>query len=124
MRSYVSLVLIFALLIVSGAPLVSSTVYDDGMMEASCSASHMKMASMGHMQVNAAQQPTTKGMRHCHIECCGHQDVASLPHQLAPHAPALCDIELAPAMTGFITAAMPVLQPRLFSVPFPPPKFS
>ena len=128
MRRFIALALIAALLVLSSAPLVSvAEVHADGMAGMSCSACHMDMAGFNQKKVKQMQMNHTqpsKGMRHCHIECCNHQDVGSLPHQLAPHAPALSDAEFAAAITDFMTVAIDALQPRLFSVPFPPPEFS
>jgi len=127
MRRFISLALIAALLMLSGAPLVSATIHGDGMTGMSCPVCYMNMDSINHKKMNHLQMSHTqqsKGMRHCHIECCNHQDVGSLPHQLAPHAPVLSSVELTPVMTGAIDLTLPVFQPRLFSLLFPPPRFS
>jgi len=119
--------LIAALLMLSGAPLVSAAAaYGGDMMRMSCSACHMKMASVhpGMKQVKMKHAHQSKGMRYCHIECCNHQDVGSLPHQLAPHAPVFSSVELTPVMTSAIDLPLAAFQPRLCSLLFPPPRFS
>lgn len=79
--------------------------------------SHAKMASMDH-----TQHAMTSAMRHCRIECCGHHDVGGLPHLLAPHAVSLTGFDTGLVVSDVTTPDLPVLKPRLWPSPVPPPR--
>jgi len=120
MKRVLAMLQVLVLVSISSIPLLPPEAVSDGVMTGTpCPACHMKMASMDH-----ARHAMTPAMRHCRIECCGHHDIDSLPHLLAPHTLSPTDFDAGLIITDVAGTDIPVLKPRLLPFPTPPPRFS
>ncbi len=117
MRKGFCLFLVGAILAVSSVPLLPTGSNGNAQAASYSPFCHMKMASMDH-----TQHAMTSAMRHCRIECCGHHDVGGLPHLLAPHAVSLTRFDTGLIVSDVTTPDLPVLKPRLWPSPVPPPR--
>jgi len=141
MKRVVSLMLIAALLSVSGLPLLptpAACAHGVELME-DCGDCHEGMdhgMTMKHGMEQGAHHDTTSHQhgkydkklspteKECRIECgCGcNASLDGLPHQLAPHSPSVADIELLKPENNLAITAVPVLASYTVLLSTPPPK--
>jgi len=126
MRKWLASGLVVALLIVSGAPLVSAAQICGMSSDAQINPPTSQSTAAHAMQIHDEQHGPALNLaaNTCRIECaCGcHSSMEPLPNLLAPHAPCVQNSTLISLEDVTIALPFPKLTPLASVVPSPPPR--